>query len=192
MKKLIDLDKWFFVKINKEGANNVFDQVMPYLRQPYVWAPFYLFLLVFVLINFKKKALSWILFISETAGITDYTSSHILKPWIARLRPCNDPEVISNIRLLASYCGQNGSFTSSHAANHFGMAMFLFITLRPVWGNGCWLFFLWATLICYSQVYVGVHFPLDVIGGAVLGCMAGFFTAALFLKKSGPLNESVN
>jgi undecaprenyl-diphosphatase len=165
---------------------------MPFLRLPLIWVPFYFFLLVFVVINFKKKALSWILLGAGTAAFTDLTSSHIIKPWIGRLRPCNNIEMAADLRMLAAYCGQNGSFTSSHAANHFGLAMFLFITLRSVWGNWCWLFFVWAAVICYSQVYIGIHFPLDIIGGALLGSVAGYITGNLFLKTAGPLDPLKN
>lgn len=189
MKKLIDLDKWLFVKINRQGANHLFDQLMPFLRVPALWIPFYLFLFVFVIINFKRKAFPWILLMAATAGLTDFVSSHLIKPGIGRLRPCNDADMAANIRLLAGYCGQNGSFTSSHAANHFGIAIFLFITLKPVWGNGCWLFFLWAAAICYAQVYVGVHYPLDILGGSLLGCLTGAISATIFMKKFGALND---
>ncbi len=189
MKKLIDLDKWLFVKINKDGANYFFDQLMPFLRQAMTWIPFYLFMALFVIINFPKKAMTWLLCVICTAAVTDMVSSRVFKPLIGRLRPCNDAALADDIRLLAGYCGQNGSFTSSHAANHFGMAVFLFITMRPIWGNWCYLFFLWAAAICYSQVYVGVHFPLDTIGGAFLGIIAGMLSGNFFIKKAGPLSR---
>lgn len=192
MKKLIDFDKWLFVKINKDSANYFFDQFMPFLRQSTIWIPFYLFMAVFIIINFPKKALTWLLYISGTVAATDMISSHVFKPWIGRLRPCNDMDMASNIHFLANYCGQNGSFTSSHAANHFGMATFLFITLQAVLGKWCFLFLLWATAICYSQIYVGVHFPLDVVGGALLGILAGWLSGSYFIKKAGPLTGYEN
>ena len=187
MKKIIESDKWLFVKINKDGANDFFDRIMPFLRLPTIWIPLYLFLLLFIIINFKRNALLWTTLLAATVAFTDLISSHVIKPWIGRLRPCNDLAIIPHIRLLAGYCGQNGSFTSSHAANHFGMATFLFITLKPVVGNWAWLFFFWAALICYAQVYVGVHFPFDVFGGAVLGYLAGYFSGIFFVKKTGGL-----
>lgn len=192
MERIIDLDKWLFVKINRQGANYFFDQLMPFLRLPFIWIPFYLFLLIFIIINFQRKSLPWILLISATVAITDFVSSHIIKPFVGRLRPCNDMDMAAHIRMLAGYCGQNGSFTSSHAANHVGMAMFLFITLHPVWGNRSWLFFFWAAIICYAQIYVGVHFPLDVAGGALLGGLTGYFTGKIFTMKIGPLSRINN
>lgn len=187
IQKLIDLDKWLFVKINRESANHFFDQFILYLRQSSIWIPFYLFMAVLVIINFPKKAFLWLICVTAGVAATDIISSHVLKPLVARLRPCNDLEMASNLRLLAGYCGQNGSFTSSHAANHFCMAIFLFITLRPIWGNWCYLFFLWATVICYAQIYVGVHFPSDVIGGALLGYYTGWLSGNYFRKKAGSL-----
>ena len=191
MKKLIDLDKWLFIKINREWANPFFDQLMPFLRVPGLWIPFYLFLFVFVIINFKKKAFPWILLLAATASLTDLISSRIIKPGFGRLRPCNNVDMSANIRMLADYCGGNGSFTSSHAANHFGMAIFLFITLKTFCVNWRWLFILWAAAVCYAQVYVGVHFPLDVAGGALLGCIIGGFSATIFMKKFGPFKINI-
>lgn len=189
MKKLVDFDKWLFVKINRDSANYFFDQLMPFLRQSLIWVPFYLFMALFIIMNFPKKAFTWLLCIVITVTATDLISSRVFKPWIGRLRPCNDPDMASNIHFLASYCGQNGSFTSSHAANHFGMAVFLYLTLRPVFGKWCYLFLLWAIVICYSQIYVGVHFPFDVIGGALLGIFAGWLSGNFFIKKAGPLSR---
>ena len=88
------------------------------------------------------------------------------------------------IRFLAKNCGMNGSFTSSHATNHFAIAMFLYHTLKNT--SRLWsLAFLWAAIISYSQVYVGVHYPLDILGGALIGCIFGFITARLFNNQIG-------
>ena len=185
MKKLILFDKSLFLKINRDWSNPFFDQVMPFLRTPSLWIPFYLFLFVFMVINFGRRAWAWILFFVVTVSATDIISSRFIKPGFARLRPCNDETVSSTIRMLAEYCGQNGSFTSSHAANHFGMAVFLFLTLRSIIGKWSGLIFIWAAMICYAQVYIGVHFPFDVAGGALLGFIIGSLTASVFNKRFG-------
>src|SRR5207237_3045930 len=122
------------------------------------------------------------LFAVITVTVSDTISSHILKPLIGRIRPCGDPDFAFKVRLLAG-CGGNGSFPSSHAVNHFGIVMFLFIILYSFAGKWSYLFFLWAAVICYAQVYVGVHYPTDVIGGALIGCFLCWITCTLFIKK---------
>ena len=84
------------------------------------------------------------------------------------LRPCADPLMTGKVNLLLDHCSGGFSFTSSHAANHFGLAMFLFISLTPLFKKYTCLFFIWAGIISYAQVYVGVHYPLDVLAGAMI------------------------
>jgi membrane-associated phospholipid phosphatase len=91
------------------------------------------------------------------------------------------------VRLLANYCGSNGSFTSSHAANHFGLAMFFYITAKHISPKYCFLFFIWAAIISMSQVYAGVHYPTDIIGGAMLGMVVGGCMASFHNYKYGKL-----
>lgn len=184
-KKLIEFDKYLFGIVNQKASNPFFDLIMPFIRQPLFWLPLYFFIVLFAIYNFPKKAGIWIGTMLITVGITDSISSRILKPLFGRLRPCNNPELADSIRLLVDHCGQNGSFTSSHATNHFGIAVFIFITLEKVWGKFNYLFLLWAAAICYAQVYVGVHFPFDVLGGAILGSSIGFAMGKYFNNKMG-------
>ena len=189
LKTIIEADRYLFLKINQGSRNIFFDIVMPFIREPKFWAPLYLFILLFVFLNFGKKAIWWVIAAAATVTLTDTISSKIIKPLIARPRPCMDPEFSMNVRLLANYCGSNGSFTSSHAANHFGLAMFFYMTMRHIFPKGIYLFFLWAAVICYAQVYAGVHYPTDVIGGAFLGIVAGGFAGRLFNSKVGLLQK---
>jgi membrane-associated phospholipid phosphatase len=186
MKKIIDFDKWLFLKINREGATHFLDKLMPILREPTTWIPLYIFLFLFLLLSFGKKGWIVMLFAIVTVAITDSISSRIFKPLVGRLRPCCDPDFSQNVRLLVG-CGGNLSFISSHAANHFGLAMFFFITFRSFIGNWGYLFFIWAAGISYAQVYVGVHYPFDVVGGTILGCFVGWLSATIFQQKNGLL-----
>lgn len=180
-------DTYLFLKINTVWTNSFLDSVFPWWREANAWVPLYLFLLVFVLMNFKKKALLWLLFVVITLVLTDQISSNLIKNWVARSRPCRDPFLMEHVRLILNNCSGGYSFPSSHATNHFGFAMFTFITLKPILKKWGWLFFVWAATICYGQVYVGVHFPVDVLCGSVLGCAIGYLTATVYTKKNGPL-----
>ena len=181
-------DTYLFLKINTVLTNPVLDSIYPWWRDANAWIPLYLFLLVFVLLNFKKKALPWILFAVLTLVLTDQLNSTYIKSWVGRLRPCSDPNFMGHVRLLLNNCSGGFSFPSSHAVNHFGFAMFVFLTLRPIFKKWGYLLFLWAGSIVYGQVYVGVHYPVDVVCGSLLGCLLGYIMATIFNKKIGVLN----
>lgn len=186
LQKLQEWDQWLFLQINNHQSNTYFDNLMPFLRNSYFWAPVYLFLLIFVILNYKHRGgWWWILLFIGTVSLTDMISSKLIKESVERLRPCQDPELMYQVRLLVNRCSGGYSFTSSHAANHFGMAIFFFITTRPLINRGAYLVFLWAALIGYAQVYVGVHYPLDILGGAVLGLLTGWMTGTFFNKQFG-------
>ena len=185
LQTLKEWDQWLFIQINNQQSNSFFDSVMPYLRNSFYWAPLYLFLLLFVTINFKGRGWWWVLFFLCTVSLTDIVSSKILKEAFERLRPCQDPDFLQNVRLLVNRCSGAYSFTSSHAANHFGMATFFFISFRHLLKNWTLLGFFWATTIGYAQVYVGVHYPFDVLGGATIGVFIGLLTGRFFNKQFG-------
>lgn len=179
--KIIQWDHDLFVNVNSNWTNPFFDFIMPFFRNPINWIPLYLFLLVFTIANFRIKAYWWIIFFLVTVAVTDMTGTYIFKHGIERIRPCNNPDMLEQLRLLIG-CPGGYSFTSNHAANHFGMAAFLFFTFRHLFKKWMWLAFLWAGSIGYAQVYVGVHYPSDIGGGMVLGIIAGTFTGLMFNK----------
>lgn len=185
LQKLEQWDRWLFLQINDQQSNSVFDIVMPYLRNAYFWAPLYLFLFLFVILNFKGRGWWWLLLFLCTVSLTDIVSSKILKESFERLRPCQDPGFLENVRLLVNRCSGGYSFTSSHAANHFGMATFFFISFRHYFKKWTLLVFLWATAVCYAQIYVGVHYPFDILGGALAGVIIGLMTGGFFNKQFG-------
>lgn len=116
------------------------------------------------------------------------TGTRVFKHVFQRLRPCDDPMFASSVRLLLKYCAAGYSFISNHAANHFGLATFFYFTLRNYLPKWTWIAWLWAFAIGYAQIYVGIHFPLDVVGGAVLGILFGLAMAMFFNKKFGFAN----
>jgi undecaprenyl-diphosphatase len=180
---LIQKDKDLFLFINKQHTNTFFDWLMPILRESKTWIPLYILLLLFGIIKFKKQVWIWLLGAVATILLTDQISSHIFKPLFARPRPCADIDFAPQVRLLLDHCSGGFSFTSSHACNHFGIALFFIITLSAYIKNWKYAFIFWAAIICYAQIYVGVHYPLDVLFGGVLGALIGKLTGQFCLKQ---------
>ncbi len=186
---ILEGDRWLFSKINQEWTSAAFDALFPFLREAELWVPFYLFLLVFITLNFGKKGWLWSISLIMTAVVSDLASSRVMKSLVPRLRPCHDPDLASTIHILVTYCPGSSSFTSSHACNHFALATFIFTTLRRT--SSWWAaVFVWAFLISYAQIYVGVHYPTDVMGGAVIGSLIGYGTSLLFRNRFGTLATS--
>lgn len=181
---LQNLDATVFYWINNLSSNAVFDFLLPLFREKLFWAPLYLFILVLVFQNYgKNKGAVVVIGLVAAVGLADFTSSTLIKKNVQRLRPCNEPALRETIVLRVS-CGGGYSFTSSHAANHFAAAIFLGMLLggrhaRPsrVWAG----LVVWACSVAYAQVYVGVHYPADVLGGALLGAAIGWWVGYLVL-----------
>ena len=185
IESLKNADRWLFRKINEDWTSPFFDVVFPLWREAITWMPLYIFLLVLVLLNFGFKIWPWIIGFIVTVSLTDQISSHVFKTLVQRPRPCHDPYLVDNIRLLLEYCSNSFSFTSSHATNHFGMAFFIYFTMKKYFGKWIYAFFFWAFTISYGQVYIGIHYPLDVTGGALLGTAIGWMTAYIFNARFG-------
>ncbi len=180
--KLLEWDKTLFLYINGQWTNSLLDTVMPWLRNANNWIPLYVIILSYLFYNWGKMAWKWVVLVALNVALTDQISSHIFKPFFQRLRPCADPNMFQKVRLLLDHCSGGFSFTSSHAANHFGVAFFIVITLSPLFKNYRYFFLIWAALIAYAQVYVGVHYPLDILVGSIIGCVVGYFNGLLFHK----------
>lgn len=178
---IIDFDVTLFYQINQIWTHPILDTLLPLFRNKVFWTPLYLFLAALFLMNFKRKGLWIILSLVTTVVVSDFVSSKIVKPLVKRERPCNDVELQPYVRNLVN-CGSGKSFTSSHATNHFAIAVFLATIFgrrrRWIWFVGIF----WAGLISYSQIYVGVHFPIDILGGAILGTIIAL-TIARFSRN---------
>jgi membrane-associated phospholipid phosphatase len=183
---LYELDLQWFFAINRGMGNAFFDSLLPWCRTPLFWVPFYLFLLVFALLHFERRTFR--LFLAGmllTVAITDVVSSQLIKKNVQRLRPCNTHLVQDYVQLRVDYCGTGYSFPSSHASNHFGIAMYLPVFFGPFFGR--WtraLLLFWAFLVSFSQIYVGVHYPFDVLFGGILGGFVGWVIQAFVHKAA--------
>lgn len=174
--QVLQMDRELMLFFNTRLTNPFMDSVALFVREPLFHIPLYVFIIIYSFQRFGKKTWWWLLIGIGVVALSDIFSSHFIKDFFGRPRPCRDPLIAHQIRFLAKYCGANGSFTSSHAVNHFAFATFVVFTIGH---NFKWfkLFFFWAGIICYAQVYVGVHFPSDVVAGALLGILFGWMGA---------------
>ncbi len=179
MIEILAYDEALFRLINGEWRYAILDTILPLARNKLIWIPLYVFIVSFMLENFKLKGLYWLFFAISLLGVSDFVSSKLIKKSIKRERPCRNEDLKDTLHLQVT-CGSGYSFTSSHASNHFTIATFIFFTLGAIFR---WIrvpVLLWAGMVAYAQVYVGVHYPLDVICGALLGIFIATIGAALY------------
>lgn len=176
---IINLDKEIFLAINQGLSNPVFDWFMRVIRNPYAWSPLYLFLIIFFIKTYGKTGILIVVMTLGTFAIADFSSSTLIKKSVKRVRPCNDIEFKEQVNIRIR-CGSGFSFTSSHAANHFALASFWIVLFRRRWRHALWLGITWAALIAIAQVYVGVHYPFDILCGALLGALIGYSMGHIF------------
>jgi undecaprenyl-diphosphatase len=173
---LINIDTQIFYFVNLKLQNGVLDFLMPFLTQRSNWMiPLWIGWLVFFIFG-KKKGRIVALLLMVTITASDQVSAHLIKPWVGRIRPCN---VLENVHLLVG-CTQAFSFPSAHACNLFSSATLLsrsYKSLTPV-------FLIIAFLVSFSRIYVGVHYPFDVLAGGLLG----FLLASLILFVFNSIN----
>lgn len=167
---LQNIDVQFLHFINYTLSNSFFDALCPLLRNKLTWIPLYAVLAFLLLKRDKKSGLIWIAIAVVTVIASDQTGL-LFKNYFERIRPCNNEELLNWLAIRAK-CSSSFSFVSSHAANHFAQAILYHHIFKN--RNASLLFFIWALVIAFSQVYVGVHYPSDVIAGAILGLLIGF------------------
>ena len=192
---LLEWDYWLFSLINGRWHTGFLDQIFPFWRDEFFWMPLYLFVILFLGQNFKpRQALYIVLFAVITIVLSDQLSSSVIKPLFERLRPCRNPLLADTVRLLVP-CGSGKSFVSAHATNHFAFAVYLSVLFGALFPRLPLFALFWAASVAYGQVYVGVHYPSDVVGGALLGIAIGFFTAKtaqfMLMQKNCPLVADV-
>ena len=174
------IDKAVFLFFNAYLTHPALDFVMPHITEFRFWViPGLLAAALFVLRENKKKALIILGLTALTVAISDPFSSQILKKIFARPRPCNPEFFVEGGRFLLGMRGSY-SFPSSHSMNMFAVAALYACFYPKLWIY----FFSFASVIGYSRVYCGVHYPSDVLGGAVLGCLTGLGVYAAYRKFS--------
>ncbi len=177
LNKLIEIDQSWLLAIN--GAHTpCLDQIMFYISQSWLWIPLYALLIALLIWRFGwKRGLLYTAALFAVVGLSDYVSSGLIKHWVCRPRPTHEPALQGIVHIVNGYTGGKYGFVSSHAANTMSLA----VLFALIWGkqqpatskknNHAWWLLVFVALNCYSRMYLGVHYPGDIIGGLIVGTL---------------------
>ena len=189
--QLISYDQQLFLFLN--GMHSpVFDFIMYWLSDKLIWVPLYAWMLFYMWREHRSRLWLVIIFIALLVTFTDQVSVQVFKNIFHRLRPCHNPELEGLVRILNGHCGGKYGFISSHACNMAGIALFSGLMLRKRFR---WLLpslIVWSILIGYSRIYLGVHYPADVVVGFFVGGIIGFLVYSFFNYVNGKLKPVTN
>src|SRR5438105_3158235 len=177
---LKNTDKDLFLYLN--GMHNgFFDAIMPYLTTFWVWLPLFAWWLYLVYKRYKQKTVVITVFTAVLILASDQGSG-LVKKSVKRYRPTYHLEIKEKVHTVDNYRGGQFGFISSHAANSFAIAVFIFLLMRPSHKVMLLSLFLWAFITSYSRIYLGVHYPIDIIGGALLGSALAYLFYRIFKR----------
>ena len=183
MEEILELDREIFLELNSSFHNPWLDQLMMFLSTTTAWIPLYLFLLYLLNKSYGKQTWLILLAVALTILLADQITSSIMKPFFERLRPSHEPSLAERVYIVNQYRGGKFGFASSHAANTFGIATLMWLVLKAYrpWIS---LLFLWAVFVGYTRIYLGVHYPGDILAGYLVGSICAFaaFLLLMMLK----------
>ena len=184
MEEIILEDKQAMIFLNNLGSST-FDPFWILVSEKWFWIPLYIIFLYFLYKNFNKKSLFYILLFVALGITASDQIANIFKFGFERLRPCHDPSLEGLLREVK--CGGKFGFYSAHSSNSFFVATYLTILLGKKIKQLPYFLFVWAAIVAYSRVYLGMHFPGDLIVGAIMGILLALFFGTLakkVIKKS--------
>ncbi|MFP4089194.1 MAG: phosphatase PAP2 family protein [Cyclobacteriaceae bacterium] len=176
LQTLHELDEQLFLFLNNLNTDWL-DTLMYWVTYKYTWFPFYFILILLVSWKFGWKGLVIMATVAISVGLADQVTSAFMKPYFGRPRPCHDPALEGLVHTVTG-CGGRYGFASAHASTTFALASSLWVLLRA-WSRWFMIAFLWSSLVAYSRVYVGVHYPGDILVGAMVGFSLGVICAFL-------------
>jgi undecaprenyl-diphosphatase len=183
---IIELDTQLFLYLNNLGVSQ-WDAFWRAVSGKFIWIPLYAVLLSGFYRYYKLKGfLIVVLFVVLNVFATDQGSVQLFKEQFMRLRPCHVEALQENMRLVKDSCGGQYGFISSHASNTFGLALFAGLALRRKLPWLIYLLVAWAAMVSYSRVYLGVHYPTDILAGGVFGAICGTLLHTILVRLFNP------
>ena len=184
-----EVDTEIFLFLN--GMHNeTFDFLFSWITNKYTWIPLYLILIGMIIHKFKWRGLYVLLFIALLITMSDQVSVQLFKNTVQRLRPCHNVDLSGLVHIIDGHCGGQYGFVSSHATTSFALATFFGLVLRKHYKFILALLMLWAVIVAYSRIYVGVHYVGDVLVGGIIGTFIGIFvlTVLKYVNRRFNLN----
>lgn len=181
--QLLQYDKELFLFLNNLGSET-WDGLWLVITNKFSFIPLYALLLFLIFKKFGLKGmLLMIVLIALMVTFTDQMTN-VAKRGFARFRPCGTAGVMDKMRLVTSYCGKYGYF-SGHSSNTMAAAIFAGLLLKPYYKKLLYILVFWSITVAYSRIYVGKHFPLDIVSGMLFGVFSGFafYNIAKYILK---------